>query len=81
MGHALRGGIPLRFDRQDAKALLSKRKIESEELHVGDQELYLYLPDGIAGSKLSNALTEKKVGVNVTVRNWNTVNALLDMAS
>lgn len=65
---------------KDAKALLQKLRIESEELHFGDQELYLYLPGGIADSKLSNALTEKKLGVNVTARNWNTVNALLEMA-
>jgi uncharacterized protein (DUF1697 family) len=65
---------------KDAKALLSKLKIETEELHFGDRELYLYLPAGIADSKLSNALTEKKIGVNVTARNWNTVNALLKMA-
>ena len=66
---------------KDAKALLQKLKIESEELYVGDRELYLYLPAGIADSKLSNALTEKKIGVNVTARNWNTVNALLEMAT
>ncbi|HXA17633.1 MAG TPA: DUF1697 domain-containing protein [Thermoanaerobaculia bacterium] len=65
---------------KEARALLMKLKIDSEELHFGDRELYLYLPDGIAGSKLSNALTEKKLGVNVTARNWNTVNALLEMA-
>ena len=38
-----------------------------------------YFTEGIANSKLSNALTEKKLGVNVTARNWNTVNALLKM--
>jgi uncharacterized protein (DUF1697 family) len=65
---------------KDARALLSKLKIDSEEIQFGDRELYLYLPDGIAGSKLSNALTEKKLGVNVTARNWNTVKALLEMA-
>jgi uncharacterized protein (DUF1697 family) len=65
---------------KDAKAFLTSLKIPSEELHFGKEELYLYLPQGIAGSKLSNALTEKKVGVNVTARNWNTVNALLKMA-
>jgi len=64
----------------DAKALLQKLKIDSEELHFGDEELYLYMPNGIAGSKLSNALTEKKIGLNVTARNWNTVTALLEMA-
>ncbi len=65
---------------KEAKALLSELKAASEEIHFGSRELYLYLPDGIAGSKLSNALTEKKLGVNVTARNWNTVNALLRMA-
>lgn len=64
----------------DAKALLTSLKIPSEELHFGSRELYIYFPEGIANSKLSNALTVKKVGVNVTARNWNTVNALLKMA-
>ena len=62
-----------------AKALLTSLKIPSEELHFGKQELYLYFTEGIANSKLSNALTEKKLGVNVTARNWNIVNALLKM--
>jgi uncharacterized protein (DUF1697 family) len=62
-----------------AKALLTSLKIASEELHFGKQELYIYFPEGIANSKVSNALTEKKLGVNVTARNWNTVNALLKM--
>jgi len=65
---------------KDTRALLTKLKIDSEELHFCARELYLYLPDGIAGSKLSNALTEKKLGVNVTARNWNTVNALLQLS-
>ena len=65
---------------KEAKALLSQLKTDSEELHFGDRELYIYFRAGIADSKLSNALTEKKLGVNVTARNWNTVNALLRMA-
>ncbi|HSY49256.1 MAG TPA: DUF1697 domain-containing protein [Thermoanaerobaculia bacterium] len=65
---------------KEAKARLKTLKIDSEELHFGSREMYLYLPAGIADSKLSNALTEKKLGVNVTARNWNTVNALLGMA-
>ncbi|HEV7487817.1 MAG TPA: DUF1697 domain-containing protein [Thermoanaerobaculia bacterium] len=62
-----------------AKALLTSLKIPTEELHFGKQELYLYFSSGMADSKMSNALTEKKLGVNVTARNWNTVNALLKM--
>lgn len=65
---------------KEAKALLSKLKTDTEELHIGTRELYLHLPTGIADSKLSNALTEKKLGVNVTARNWNTVNALLELS-
>jgi uncharacterized protein (DUF1697 family) len=65
---------------KEAKSLLTNLKIDSEELRFGSRELYLYLPEGIADSKLSNSLTEKKLGVNVTARNWNTVNALLGMA-
>jgi uncharacterized protein (DUF1697 family) len=64
----------------DSKALLTSLKIASEELQFADRELYLYFQSGMAESKLSRALTEKKVGVNVTARNWNTVNALLKMA-
>jgi uncharacterized protein (DUF1697 family) len=62
-----------------AKALLTSLKIASEELHFADRELYIYFPAGMGDSKLSKALTEKKLGVNVTARNWNTVNALLKM--
>ena len=62
-----------------AKALLTSMKIASEELHFGKQELYIYFVESMARSKLASALTEKKLGVNVTARNWNTVNALLKM--
>lgn len=62
-----------------AKELLTSLKAPSEELAFGTREIYLYFTEGIAGSKLSNALTEKKIGVTVTARNWNTVNALLQM--
>ena len=64
---------------EKGKAALTSLKIASEELHFGEQEIYLYFPENMARSKLAAALTEKKVGVNVTARNWNTVNALLKM--
>jgi len=65
---------------EEAKALLMKLKAGREEIQFGDREIYLHLPDGAGVSKLAAALTEKKIGVNVTARNWNTVNALLKMA-
>ena len=63
----------------EAKAALLKLKTDSEELHFAGRELYLYFHAGMADSKLASALTPKKLGVNVTARNWNTVNALLKM--
>jgi uncharacterized protein (DUF1697 family) len=63
----------------EAKAALLKLKTDSEELRFTDRELYLYFHAGMADSKLASALTPKKLGVNVTARNWNTVNALVKM--
>jgi len=54
-------------------------KAEVEEIKLGRRELYVYFPDGMGRSKLTAVLdrTLKKAG---TVRNWNTVTKLLEMA-
>ncbi len=44
------------------------------------REIYLHCPDGIHDSKLARALSEKRLGVVATARNWNTVTKLLDLA-
>lgn len=44
-----------------------------EEFQIIGQELYLYYPEGIGRSKLSNVLLEKKLQTAGTARNWNTV--------
>ncbi len=71
------------LDRKpDAKLVkkLEGLRAESEGFaHVG-QELYAWHPDGVARSKLWNALAGKDLGVIATARNWTTVIALLDMA-
>ena len=41
--------------------------------------VYLHCPDGFGRTKLTNAFFEKKLQVTATSRNWNTVNALLEM--
>ncbi|HEX3577090.1 MAG TPA: DUF1697 domain-containing protein [Thermoanaerobaculia bacterium] len=64
---------------EKGKNTLASLKIASEELHFAESEIYLYFPENMARSKLAAALTEKKVGANVTARNWNTVNALLTL--
>ncbi len=46
----------------------------------GDKEIYLYYPNGFARAKLTTAYLEKALGVPLTNRNWNTVNALYKMS-
>ena len=47
---------------------------------VVNNEVYLYCPEGYGRTKLSNNFFEKKLGVAATTRNWQTVNALLQIA-
>ena len=49
-----------------------------EECTLG-AELYVWLPDGMRDSALVKALSEKKLGVRATWRNWNTVTSLHGM--
>lgn len=50
-----------------------------EELHPSGEEIFLYYPNGIGRSKLSNALLERKLETYGTTRNWNTVTKLLEL--
>lgn len=58
---------------------LNTLKAESESFALINNVLYLHAPEGIGRSKLA-AQAEKKLGVSVTARNWNTINKLLEMA-
>ncbi len=51
-----------------------------ERFKISGREVYLYCPNGYGRTKLSNNAIEKKLAVGATTRNWNTVNALLEMA-
>jgi uncharacterized protein (DUF1697 family) len=53
---------------------------EAEEYAIVDDAVYFYAPSGYGITKLSNNFWEKKLKVNATTRNWNTVNKLLEMA-
>ncbi len=52
-----------------------------DEFSRGELEVYLYCPNGYGKTKLTNGFFERKLGVSVTTRNWNTVNALYKMVS
>lgn len=52
-----------------------------EQIAVGDRVRYLHLPAGIGRSPLATELARRRAGVAVTIRNWRTVTALLDMVA
>lgn len=49
----------------------------AETIHVRGREAYLFYPDGMGRSKLTNALLEKKLKTPGTARNWNTVQKIM----
>jgi uncharacterized protein (DUF1697 family) len=65
----------------DVIARLEEQAVASERVVVHGREIYAWHPDGVARSKLWNALAGKGLGVTATARNWTTVTTLLDMAS
>lgn len=50
-----------------------------EEIHIIGQEAYIYYPEGMGRSKLTNTFLEKKLKTSGTARNWNTVLRLQQM--
>jgi uncharacterized protein (DUF1697 family) len=50
-----------------------------EEIHIIGQEAFIYYPEGMGRSKLTNTLLEKKLKTVGTARNWNTVLKLQKM--
>jgi uncharacterized protein (DUF1697 family) len=49
-------------------------------VHVG-REIYAWHPEGIQRSPLAKLLTDKRLGVTATARNWNTTVKLLQLAN
>jgi uncharacterized protein (DUF1697 family) len=56
-----------------AQEALLKSYAGPEEIIITGHEMYIYYPDGIGRSKLTNTLIEKKLKTPGTARNWNTV--------
>jgi uncharacterized protein (DUF1697 family) len=51
-----------------------------DQFAPGEQAVYLFCPNGYGKTKLSNDFFERKLKVPATTRNWNTVNALYQLA-
>jgi uncharacterized protein (DUF1697 family) len=52
-----------------------------DEIRVGERVIYAWLPNGVQGSKVLAFLTDRRLGVTTTNRNWNTTTKLLEMAT
>jgi uncharacterized protein (DUF1697 family) len=52
-----------------------------EEFAVGDRVIYVWCPNGMQKAKLTQTFWERRLGVVVTARNWNTVTRLVEMAA
>jgi uncharacterized protein (DUF1697 family) len=62
-------------------ARVDAAKYEPEGFMVRGDDVYLHLPFGVGGSKGFMPHFTKRVGVPMTVRNWNTVKKLRDLSS
>lgn len=58
---------------------LAPAEFEPDVFAVGEREVYVWYPEGVRATKLSNAFWEKRLGVVATGRNWNTVTRLLEL--
>lgn len=54
--------------------------IAPEAFHLRGREIYLWCPDGVRDSPLVKQVSEKRLGVTATARNWRTVEKLLALA-
>ena len=66
-------------EKYDIKTI-EEKKSGREEVHIADDAVYLYCPDGYGSTKLNNTFLERKLKVGATTRNLKTVNKLLQIA-
>ena len=77
---ALPGELPPDKPAADVVKTLKAAAVEPERVVFHGREIYAWHPEGVARSKLWNALAGKGLGVTATARNWTTVTTLLEMA-
>ena len=52
-----------------------------DEFAVQGREIYLYCPNGVARTKLTNSYFDSRLSTTSTTRNWRTVQRLLELAT
>lgn len=64
---------------QEKAALLREMAPEAERFTVAGREIYCHLTMGVADSVMGRGSFEKKLKVDVTARNWRTVEKLAEL--
>lgn len=59
---------------------LTAQDFGDEEFVITKQAAYLYIPGNAGRSKLNNAFLERKLGVTMTARNFNTTTKLIELS-
>jgi uncharacterized protein (DUF1697 family) len=74
--------VALLADKPDRSmvAALDPDRSPPDEFVVRGREIFLQCPNGMARTKLTNAYFDSKLKTTSTVRNWNTVVKLLEIA-
>ena len=67
-----------RPDRRNVASLDSARS-PGDSFVVRGRDIYLHLPNGVARTKLTNAYFDSTLATTSTIRNWRTVQVLLEM--
>jgi len=67
--------------RPEALAGIDAERFAPDQFRVGQDELYLWFPNGSGRSKLTIHLFERALGAHLTARNWNTVVRLWELLS
>jgi uncharacterized protein (DUF1697 family) len=67
-------------DRTRLEALDPDRS-PPDEFVVVDREIYLYCPNGLARSKLTNAYFDSKLNTTSTLRNWRTTLKIFELSA
>ena len=66
--------------KREAVSRLDADRSPPDAFHVAGSEIYVCYPGGSGRSKLTLAYFERVLGVRGTVRNWNTVTKLAELA-
>ncbi|HRN42319.1 MAG TPA: DUF1697 domain-containing protein [Vicingus sp.] len=72
------------FDEKPNQELvneLNQLHQETEFFSIAENVIHCYYPNGYGNSKWNNVFFEKKLKVNCTTRNYNTVNKLIEVAN